>query len=109
MILKGRGEGRVPFIAPEFEKLAWQYQKAWNINSMDLLKCYGVIQKFTDQAISSDSYVDFDQYVDRKKPMKEILQEFLFAAKIGMKTRYYSNSKTLSEDEGGDECESCKL
>ena len=41
------------------------YQIAWDIPSGDLLLSYGVVQKFTDQAISSDSYIDFLQPLER--------------------------------------------
>lgn len=94
--------------APEGEKLKKKYDIAWDIPTKDLIDCYAIVQKFTDQAISADLYrkVIGDEVV----PSTEMLQDFLYMTKMGLKTRYYQNSKTsmgmVSDEE---DCESCKL
>lgn len=114
VLMKSRPEGLVPFFAPEYEKYKAYYQLAWDIETKDLYKIYGIIQKFTCQSISADTYIDFSQLVDGKVPMKKMMQDMLFSMKIGMKSHYYSNSKTENKGDTGNnendaDCESCKL
>ena len=114
MVIKSRPEGLVPFFAPEYEDLDKYYQRAWDIDNKDLCKVYGIIQKFTCQGISADSYLDFSKLDSGKVPMKKLMSDMLFSMKIGMKTHYYLNSKTenketdVSQNQDSD-CESCKL
>jgi ribonucleoside-diphosphate reductase alpha chain len=108
-----KGKERLLFIAPEWERLQDKYEMAWDIATRDLYKCYGLVQKFSDQAISADTYVDFSQYPDGKVPLRESMSDFLFGNKIGMKTDYYLTPKTsfdLGGDEGTDPCGgACKM
>ena len=69
-----------------------QYQSAWTIDSVDMIKAYSVIQKFTDQAISADLYKDRSVNIDITTD--EIIKTFLAMVKYGLKSRYYQNSKT---------------
>lgn len=114
VVMKSRPEGLVPFFAPDYEELKDYYDIAWDIPAQDLYKVYGIIQKFTCQGISADTYLDFSKLVDGKVPMTKMMQDMLFSMKIGMKTHYYVNSKT--ENKSGEEvkendadCLSCKL
>tara|TARA_B100001105_G_scaffold254421_1_gene250242 strand:+ start:51 stop:2348 length:2298 start_codon:yes stop_codon:yes gene_type:complete len=112
VVMKSRPEGLVPFRAPEFEKLKDSYETAWDIDTQDLYKIYGIVQKFTCMSISADSYLDFSKLQDGRVPMKKMMQDMLFSQKIGMKTHYYLNSRTEDKhiQEGEDSgCESCKL
>jgi ribonucleoside-diphosphate reductase alpha chain len=114
VVMKSRPEGLVPFFAPDYEELKDHYEIAWDINSQDLYKMYGIIQKFTCQGISADTYLDFSKLEGGKVPMTKMMQDMLFSMKIGMKTHYYVNSKTENKSgEGAKEsdadCLSCKL
>lgn len=113
LVMKSRPEGIVPFIPPEYEKLQYAYQFAWDISTKDLAKVYAIIQKFTDQAISADQYIDFSKKDGGKASMKELMQDWLFWYKLGNKTQYYYNTKTGnssdSDDSDDGSCESCKL
>lgn len=99
--------------APEGDKLKDQYEIAWDIPTKDLVDIYAIFQKFTDQAISADLYrrVVGDDFVSSS----EMLSDFFYMTKMGMKTRYYQNSKTSdgmelsSEDSSGCESGACTL
>ena len=94
--------------APEGEKLKKRYEFAWDIPTKDLIDCYAIVQKFTDQAISADLYrkVIGDEVVSSS----EMLQDYLYMTKMGLKTRYYQNSKTSAgQQQDEEDCESCKL
>lgn len=100
VIVKSQSNLKTTFIAPEWEFLKNQYQKAWDVSSNDLSKVYGIVQKFTDQAISSDTYEDLtkpeniDEHGNAKVSMKKMVKDFLFAFSVGMKTQYYRNTYT---------------
>lgn len=103
----------VYWAAPEGERYEKWYESAWDISTKDLTDCYAIIQKWTDQSISADFYrkiIGSDAVTT-----KEMLTDYLYMTKMGLKTRYYVNSYTsingkvqsLTEDE--EDCESCKL
>lgn len=107
-IFKNSRKGMVYFRAPNFETL--NYQNAYDIDHLDMVKVYAIIQKFTGQGISADFWSKLDGE-STKLSMKDMLQRVLLAGKLGMKTMYYENFKTGSGEsvEDGDDCESCKL
>lgn len=92
---------------------------AWDVDNITLSKYYSRVQDFTDQAISADYYFDPSKYEDEKKPLSELMKEWVAQAKAGNKTQYYMNTRdyngggvqdilgaTQPEEEA---CESCKL
>lgn len=110
------------YVVPDSTKLRDKYELAWDISSSDLIRCYAVMQKWTDQAISADLYRKMQ--ADEKVGTKEMIDDYLEMVKFGCKTRYYMNSLTakgiaLAEepvvedtDDGEDGeayCESCAL
>lgn len=107
-IFKSSFKGSVYFRAPDFEII--DYQNAYEIDHLDMVKVYSIIQKFTGQGISADFYsiVDGDT---SKLSLKSMLQRMLFAGKMGMKTFYYENFKTESgeEEQAEVDCDGCKL
>lgn len=98
------------FVVPEYEKYKDYYQLAYDIPTEEMIKCYAIIQKFTDQGMSCD---DFKRLVGSDKlESKELLRDFFTALKYGQKSRYYVNQETSSEVSlSTDEplCESCTL
>lgn len=92
-ISKKSRKGSVFFMVPEYDTLRWQYQFAWDVPTKDLIDVYAIFQKFTGQAISSDFYLDYTKLPNGKVSNKELLQNFLYATKMGMKTQYYLNSR----------------
>jgi ribonucleoside-diphosphate reductase alpha chain len=110
--------------APDGTKLKNRYQQAWNISTTDMIKCYAIVQKWTDQTISADLFVKIQD--DTKISSSQMIQDYLDMVKYGVKTRYYVNSLTskgvdlLKEEsailtdtntnaEDALDCESCKL
>jgi ribonucleoside-diphosphate reductase alpha chain len=99
----------IHYVAPESSILRDRYEIAWNVPSEDLIDCYAIMQKWTDQAISCDLYRSVQG--DEKVGSSEMIKLYLRMAKYGVKTRYYINSKTakgIDLNESG-ECESCSL
>lgn len=92
---------------------------AWGVDNITLSRYYSRVQDFTDQAISADYYFDPSQYADEKKPLSELMKEWVAQAKGGNKTQYYMNThdwngggvqEMLSMGEVEESaCESCKL
>jgi ribonucleoside-diphosphate reductase alpha chain len=117
-VIKTSGTNKTLFIAPELDELKDKYQLAWDISNIDLIHIYAIVQKFTGQAISADFYLKLDGEV-RTVGTKQLLTEFLLMKKLGVKTRYYYNSKTRSEmdeiyaavaqEEAEPECDTCSL
>ncbi|MGK9517799.1 ribonucleotide-diphosphate reductase subunit alpha, partial [Salmonella enterica subsp. enterica] len=78
----------------------------------------GLMQKFIDQAISSNTNYDPARFPNSKVPMKQLLKDLLTAYKFGVKTLYYQNTRDGADDvqedmkaEAADDCESgaCKI
>lgn len=81
--------------APDSEKLAAYYESAWDILPEDLIDVYGIIQKFTDQSISADEYARVEG--NAKVTDTQMLSRYFRMLKVGMKTRYYMNTKTTKQ------------
>ncbi len=80
-----------------------QYELAWNVPYLDMIECYAVGQKWTDQAISADEYAD--RSVNIEISTDRIIKSFLHMAKYGVKTRYYVNSLTADQSRDVNETE----
>ena len=102
-VIKTSGTNKNLFIAPKAEELNWDYEIAWDVPTKDMLEVYAIIQKFTGQAISADLYISYGKDTGEKTiGAKELLTQFLYFTKLGLKTRYYINSSTsvVSDDKG---------
>jgi ribonucleoside-diphosphate reductase alpha chain len=91
-MLKSDNNIIINWCAPDGEKLAKKYEIVWDIPTKDLIDCYAIVQKFTDQGISADLYRKL--IGDEVIGSKEMLTDYFYMTKMGMKTRYYVNSKT---------------
>lgn len=80
--------------APYGDDPAVKYQFAWDIPTKDMIDCYAIIQKFTDQGISADLYrrIVGSEEIDSN----ELLKDYFHMVKMGMKTRYYFNTETTA-------------
>ena len=78
--------------APEGEELAAWYESAWDIPAKDMTEAYAILQKWTDQGISADFYrkVIGDAFIGSS----EMIQDYLYRIKLGLKSKYYMNQKT---------------
>lgn len=112
----------VKYVVPESDKLGKYYQNAYDISVEDMAKVYGIIQKWTDQAISADQW--YKAQGSDKIKSSELMKGWFSWVYYGVKTRYYINTLTakgldlnvdLVEDdqefqpEANSDCEGCRL
>jgi ribonucleoside-diphosphate reductase alpha chain len=106
--IKGSKDGAPPVLVPDVENLASSYELAWSMGTnRGYLELVGVMQKFVDQAISSNTYYDPSIYSDGKVPMEVLIDDLLYAHTLGVKTLYYHNTPKDDEVEsacGSDGC-----
>lgn len=92
-LVKTNGSKKTRFLVPNYDTLADEYELAYDINPEDLFDVYAIIQCFTDQSISADEYLDFTK---GKITGNDLLRRWMYMQYVGLKTRYYVNSKTNS-------------
>lgn len=115
VINKKSRKGVIQYICKEWQK---GNLLAWDVDNTTLSKYYSRVQDFSDQAISADYYFDPSKYEDEKKPLSELMKEWVAQAKLGNKTQYYMNTRDyngggiqelLGTEVEEEACESCKL
>lgn len=115
VINKKSRKGVIQYICKEWSK---GNLLAWDVDNTTLAKYYSRVQDFSDQAISADYYFDPSKYADEKKPLSELMKEWVAQAKLGNKTQYYMNTRDyngggiqelLGAEVEEEACESCKL
>lgn len=82
----------INYVVPDSTKYKQYFESAWDIPSSDMIQCYAIMQKWTDQAISADLWRKLQG--DEKVGSTEMLKTYLDIVKYGLKTRYYQNSLT---------------
>jgi len=116
--IKASKDGILRQVVPEYERLKDQYELLWDMPNNDgYLHLVGLMQKFIDQAISSNTNYDPSRFANSKVPMKQLLKDLLTAYKYGVKTLYYHNTRDGADDvqedmkADVDDCESgaCKI
>lgn len=101
--VKQSKDGILRQVVPEFERLKSQYELLWQIpNNEGYLKLVGVMQKFVDQSISSNTNYDPQRFEGGKVSMTQLLKDLLLAYKYGLKTLYYHNTRDGADDAHGD-------
>jgi len=106
MIVKSSRQGDIPQIVPDFDKLQFDYELAFDIPAEEYLIAMAVLQKFTGQSISTNVYYDLNKFEDRMVPLSLIVRHLLLFTKLGGKTLYYHNSDVSIKK---DECENCSI
>lgn len=97
--IKASKDGIFRQVVPEYKKLKKQYELLWNIpNNDNYLKLVGIMQKFIDQSISTNTSYDPSKYPNNKVPMNQLLKDLLIAYKYGIKTLYYHNTRDGTKD-----------
>ena len=108
VVYKDSKGGDIQFFAPNYDK--YKYETVWDLSFNDMANVYGIIQKFTDQAISADTFVDFSKYPNKQVPKSERTKNYLYWNKLGIKTMYYQNPKTgRGEKSEEPDCPECKF
>jgi len=120
---KSNDTNTVKYVVPESDKLGKFYQNAYEIDVEDMAKVYGIIQKWTDQAISADQW--FKVQGSDKIKSSELMRGWFAWNYYGVKTRYYVNTLTAKgvdlnvevldnvdtewQPDSNSECEGCRL
>lgn len=100
--IKGDKSTKIMKLVPEYARFKNYYTTAWgdDFNNIDYFKFIGIIQKFTDQSISTNQYTNVLRYKDNIVPLTEIIKEILTANKYGLKTLYYQNFLSIENKDG---------
>lgn len=109
-IIKKSGNNTNVFVVPDYDDIFVResYELAWDVPVKDMIEVYSIVQKFHGQAISSDFYIDFSN--TGKVSLKKWLAYLEYASRLGMKSWYYTNSKTKQASDIKDSgCEACKM
>jgi len=111
-------------VVPEYNKLKNKYQLLFDqTDCIDYIKTAAVIQVYTDQGISSNTFYSPHHFPDKKIPTTLVVKNLMLAHYYGLKTHYYNISnksgvKSINEDDLPsdidnddvvEDCDSCKL
>lgn len=99
--VKGNKKLKLTQVVPEPIKLKNQYDMLWDMGPekfVGVIKTAAVFQKFTCQAISTNFSYNPDHYPQGKVPITVLMNHTQLAAKYGLKTRYYVNTKGEDAD-----------
>ncbi|UFK38302.1 ribonucleoside-diphosphate reductase subunit alpha [Pectobacterium parvum] len=97
--VKASKDGILRQVVPEYETLKDAYELLWDMPNNDgYLQLVGLMQKFVDQAISSNTNYDPSRFPPGRVPMKQLLKDLVTAYKLGVKTLYYQNTRDGAED-----------
>jgi len=111
--VKASKDGILKQVVPGFKEHRNDYELLWQIpDNKGYLQLVGIMQKFVDQAISSNTNYDPARFNEDKVPIKLVLQDLLYAYKMGLKTLYYHNTRDGADDNQEDDgCAggACKL
>lgn len=99
IISKKSKQGVIKVVVPEFNKLKNKYTLAFDMkDNKAMTNIQAVIQKWIDQAISSNHYYDFTKSSDGEISISELAMDIMYAYKMGAKTLYYANSNDGKSD-----------
>jgi ribonucleoside-diphosphate reductase alpha chain len=95
--IKSSKDGILKQVVPDIENV--KYELLWDMPDNDgYLKLMAVIQKFTDQSISTNTSYDPTKFEGSRVPMSVMLGDLLKAYKYGLKTLYYHNTRDGADD-----------
>ncbi len=102
---KGSKSSVVKILTPEYRELDYEY--LWSIpNNEGYLKIVAIMQKFFDQAISTNLSYNPLFYDNQQIPLEVVLRDILNAYKWGIKTLYYHNTYDMNSDQTESGCDS---
>lgn len=102
--VKGNKSNISKQVVPEITKLKNKYDMLWDMNSMaGIIKTMAVIQKFTDQSISTNLSYNPAHWPEGKISVGAMLKDLLLCNKFGIKTLYYHNTNDQREENMVDE------
>ncbi len=74
------------------DRLKRYYDIAWDVPMQDQIDLYAINQKWTDQGISGDNWIRLEG--DSTVLTEDLVKHSMYKARMGIKGRYYYNSKT---------------
>jgi len=83
---------KIDWAPTDGDRLKRHYDIAWDVHWKDQIDVYAIFQKWTDQGISADQWIRLEG--DSVVLSGDLLQLGMYKAKMGIKSRYYFNSKT---------------
>jgi len=95
------GTYTLPFIVPNLQKNRMYYEKAWEIPTKQILELAAIRQKFLDQSQS------LNLYQTNPDSAFDIINDIVYAEKLGVKSLYYFNS--LKKGDIEEVCEGCAV
>lgn len=101
---KSSNTGTLPFIVPDYKDLLFNYELAFDIDQQRYAEVIGIMQKFIGQSISYNEYYDYNKYPKGIIPINTVIKNWIYGAKMGIKTWYYLNSEV---DNGGASHQGC--
>jgi len=115
--VKKSKKGPLKQIVPQYQTLKNHYTLLWNMRSnQGYLNVAAVMQKFFDQAISTNWSYNPTHYQQNEIPMSVMIKDLLTTYKLGLKTVYYQNTYDFKVDPSDDmhssqqdDCDSCKI
>lgn len=99
--IKSSKAGDFAQVVPEFKKLKNHYQLLWDQSDcLGYLKTVAVLQAYTDQGISADTFYSPKYFPEGKIPVTLVIRNLMLAHIWGLKSLYYSliNKHALIED-----------
>ncbi|AFL47690.1 ribonucleotide reductase large subunit [Acinetobacter phage ZZ1] len=108
-------DGSFNQMVPNYEVNQMFYDFAWESAARNGNKGYltqmAIEQKWTDQAISINTYYVPNSYENGKVPMSQMMDDMLFCFYFGNKNMYYHNTDDGSgvDDASEADCDACKL
>lgn len=87
----------IDWCAPDNDIIGDQYELAFDVPTKDLIDGYAIWQKFSDQGISADSYRRIR--AGETISSDEMIENYLYRTKMGIKSSYYTNSLTSKSAE----------
>lgn len=109
--VKASKDGAYKQVVPDVETLGPLYDLKWDLECIEYLKTAAVIQRWVDQAISTNTWYDPEKFPDGKIPRAKMMQDILSFYMWGGKTLYYNTNKDSKEDEELSqavvECDTC--
>lgn len=97
---KTDGSSAADFTVKDSDTIGANYELAYTLTPDAQFRYYGVLQKFSDQSTSADIYSDRANSPVLKA--SRLMDEFFSMYKYGVKSRYYTNSKTTKSLKLGD-------
>lgn len=97
--VKGSKDGAYKQVVPDVETLGPLYDLKWDMECIEYLKTAAVIQRWVDQAISTNTWYDPEKFPEGKIPRAKMMQDILSFYMWGGKTLYYNTNKDAKEDE----------